>query len=155
MTLGVLLYLIGLPMRKESEVPRELPSTYLTTPYHTRADYQEVARLAADDVQWWESDGTTITAIGGPVHIEAPLHVGATEEWSPQDEYNATTDAWLEAMNEEDARFLADLDHKFVKLLCPDYEVDQAYEQFVQDSMHLPAYRAFRLEHTGEFSTIL
>ena len=91
--------------------------------------------------------------VGSVPEENEPEWEGATEEWSPKESMRPT-DAWLEAMNEEDERFLTELDHSFTRLMMSDPDVDADYEAFVQRSMQLQAYRNFRLEHTGEMESI-
>lgn len=110
-------------------------------------------RVVSTESGFWTYKGN-ITASGVP-YVIGPEWEGATEEWSPKEEMTAASpDPWLDAMNEEDERFLLELDHAFIRLAMNDPDVDAEYELFVQRSMQLQAYRNLRLEHTQEIEVV-
>lgn len=88
----------------------------------------------------------TLPPVEAPPVTVDPVHVGATEGWSPLAEVEATT-VLSSPMDDTDLFVAFDLRLREIERRCG---AGEALEAFVQDSMRLPAYRALRLERTGE-----
>lgn len=92
-----------------------------------------------------------------------PVHVGATEYWSPLAEHEAVTVARLPLDDIEEwlSGRLSEYDHELMRIGCrtvslvrgmPSGSVDEQMAEFVAASQRLHAYRMLRIGDTGEFS---
>lgn len=125
---------------------------------------RESYALLADDRVHALINGSWHDASTEPITID-PVHVGATEEWSPLAEHAAADEARLplddvdEWLAERLRRFeheLSRIESRTVSLIKGEQcrTVDDELQAFVDGSQRLGAYRRLRIGDTGEYPMI-